>query len=481
MSSSCILSKEENLQVMSYKKGISVGIINVPIQVISALAANVIIINEIGKGNLEIWYLLISTMPLFTALELSFPSLMLRNLNEKLKTKRAIRQFLVRAIFISSLFQLGVILAIQAYMGDVEASIWLFFLGAYLRTISNIIVSVPYSSGLIVHEKIYRVSYASLLPVFTLAIFVGFGELALLYLYIAWAISSACIFVFSIYALYKSESYIENNQCCDLNIPIKFKENLSLLATTIPGLFIFNLSIYYLKALANSEDIVVYGFILQLVNVYYLVNNILPSVFAPRLSKLFFSGKDISNEVVTIVDCNIFLAVLAFVSIFFLGGDILATLFLSSFNLSEIQPMLISIAIFILIESIQVTLTFFGISTGKYNYHYQSFCSALFVTIFSYFLIPLYGYLGLVYSICLAQSLTCLPFNTYFVCKHLAIPLRNIIVRMIILIAIFILLFTLYRAIKNEDLSFHLFVFFATLLPILAAMYKFVFARILRM
>ncbi|RWX56588.1 lipopolysaccharide biosynthesis protein [Photobacterium chitinilyticum] len=465
---------------MSYKKGISVGLINVPIQVLSALAANVIIINQIGKGNLDVWYLLISTMPLFTALELSFPSLMLRNLNKKAKTRRVVRDYLIKAICLSTLLQFIAILSIKLYLGVFESSVWLFFVGAYLRTIANIVISVPYSRGFIVHEKIYRVSYASLLPVTIVALFTVVGNLDLYWLYVVWFLSSIAVFIFAGLSYNKSNVELDSVEYCSKGLKFKFKENLSLLATTVPGLFIFNLSIYYLKAYSSNEDVVTYGFILQLVNVYYLVNNIIPSVFAPNLSKSFFSGNKVSSEVLKIVDCNVCLAVLAFIFIFLVGEDILGLLFSTSFDIEEIRSILFCIAIFILIESIQVTLTFFGISTGKYNYHYQSLCSAILVTVLSYYLIPLYGYLGLVYSVCSAQVLTCLPFNTYLVCKHLEIDLTLIIKRMILLLVSFSSLLTLQQLIRDDGIFFQILCFAIALTTALLIMYKLVMVKILR-
>ncbi|MGR5146679.1 lipopolysaccharide biosynthesis protein [Photobacterium alginatilyticum] len=462
---------------MSYKKGISVGLINVPIQVLSALAANVIIINQIGKSNLDVWYLLISTMPLFTALELSFPSLMLRNLNKKAKTRRVVRDYVLKAICLSTLLQAIAILSIKLYLGVFESSVWLFFVGAYLRTIANIIISVPYSRGLIVHEKIYRVSYASLLPVIIVALFTLVGDLELYWIYIVWFVSSVAVFVFALFSYNKSDIELDSVEYCSKRLKFKFKENLSLLATTVPGLFIFNLSIYYLKAYASNEDVVTYGFILQLVNVYYLVNNIIPSVFAPNLSKSFFSGNKISSEVLRIVDCNVCLAILAFIFIFLVGEDILGLLFSTSFDVDEIRSILFCIAVFVLVESVQVTLTYFGISTGKYNYHYQSLCSAILVTALSYYLIPLYGYLGLVYSVCTAQVLTCLPFNSYLVCKHLEIPPVLIIKRMLILLVSFFSLLTLQQFIRDDGIFLQVLCFAVSLTSILMIMYKLVLVK----
>ncbi|MFL7020168.1 hypothetical protein [Vibrio cyclitrophicus] len=325
---------------MTYKKGISIGIVNVPVQVFAALAANVIIINEIGKSNLDVWYLLISTMPLFTALELSFPSLMLRNLNKTDKTKRAVRKFILKAVSISSILQLLVILSISTYLEEFDIGISLFFLGAYLRTVSNIVISVPYSYGLIVHEKIYRVSYASLLPITSIIVFYWLSELHISWLYTVWFISSVVIFLFALFAYWKSEIHLDDSSRCDIDLSINFKENLSLLATTVPGLFIFSLSIYYLKAFSNSEDVVTYGFILQLVNVYYLVNNIIPSVLAPKLSKSYFSGNCVSKDVTKIVDINICFAVLALMTIFLFGGAVLEFLFIDSFAIGDINSIL---------------------------------------------------------------------------------------------------------------------------------------------
>lgn len=465
---------------MTYKKGISIGILNVPVQVFAALAANVIIINEIGKSNLDVWYLMISTMPLFTALELSFPSLMLRNLNKKDKTKRAVRKFILKAVSISSILQLLVVLSISIYLDEFDIGISLFFLGAYLRTVSNIVISVPYSYGFIVHEKMYRVSYASLLPITSIIIFYWLSELHISWLYIIWFISSVVIFLFALFSYWKSEINLDDSSRCDIDLSINYKENLSLLATTVPGLFIFNLSIYYLKGLSSSEDVVAYGFILQLVNVYYLVNNIIPSVLAPKLSKSYFSGNCVSKEVTKIVDINICLAVVALMTIFLLGGTILEFLFTDSFAINDIHSILISLSVFILIESIQVTLTYLGISTGKYNYHYQSFFSAVLVTIFSYLLIPEYGYLGLVYSVCLAQVLTCLPFNSYFVCKHLKISFSHMLLRWLVLASVFTFLFIVHEYIKYKSFIFHLSVF-VVLLPVVSIMmYRYVLSKLLK-
>lgn len=465
---------------MTYRRGVSIGIANVPVQVFSALFANVIIINEIGKSNLEVWYLLISTMPLFVALELSFPSLMLRNINKTAKTKRVIRKFTLNAISLSSMFQLLVILSICMYLGKVDMSMFLFFLGAYLRTVSNIIISVPYACGLIVHEKIYRVSYASLLPIASIIVFYYSSELHMSWLYILWCFSSMVVFFFALFAYFQSEIHSDDVKKCDIDLSIKIKENLSLLATTIPGLFIFNLSIYYLKAFSSSEDVVTYGFILQLVNVYYLVNNIVPSVIAPKLSKSYFAGNCISKDAIKIVDINICLAILALIVIFFWGGALLEYLFIDTFDVSDIHSILVSVSVFILIESVQVTLTFIGISTGNYNYHYQSFFSACLVTLFSYLFIPTHGYLGLVYSVCLAQILTCLPINSYLVCKHLGVSFLNIFLRWLLLASVFTFLFITHDYIKYKSFIYNLSAFVIILSIVSIVMYRTVFSKLLK-
>lgn len=465
---------------MSYKKGLSIGVINIPIQVLSALAANVIIINQIGKDNLDIWYLLISTMPLFTALELSFPSLMLKNLNKKVKTKRVIRNYVLKAVLLSTFLQFIVISCIMVSIGFKEISIWLFFIGAYLRSISNIIISVPYSKGFIVLEKIYRVSFSSLLPVIVLALFTYFGVLKLSWLYLVWVISSSAVFIFSLWTYNSSNRELIITEHCDENIELKFKDNMSLLVTTIPGLFIFNLSIYYLKAYSSSSDIVTYGFILQLVNVFYLVNNIIPSVFAPQLSKSYYAGKRITTDILKILDCNVCIAIISFIFIFFLGENILALLFSTGFDMDDIRSILFCVSLFVLIESIQVTLTYLGISTGKYNYHYQSLCSALFVTLLSYYLIPQYGYLGLVYAVCSAQVMTCLPFNIYIVCRHFGLEIKIVLMRFLLLLASFLLLFFSQRFFGVLDFNLKLLMFFITLTITLLLMYKVVVKKIIR-
>ncbi|EGR2422872.1 hypothetical protein ID104_11835 [Vibrio cholerae] len=469
---------------MSHKMSISIGMFNVPIQAFSSLAANVIIINNISKGDLDIWYLLVSTIPLFTALELSFPSLMLKNINKKARTNRAIREYLYKAIFLSSIFQISAIIIIMKLLKENYLSwyVLFFFLGMYLRAIANVIISVPYSVGLVSIEKIYRLSSATLMPMIIIALYSIFNDISCVYLYFTWLASSVATFLYSICAFYTANQVMKNEQkqSCDASIPINLKDNLSLLVSTIPGLFIFNLSIYYLKVFYNGEGIVIYGLILQLVNIYYLVNSILPSVLAPSLSSNFFSGKKISENVLTVVDCNIFIAFSSFLFIFLLGDDFLLYFFSEALSAVEIRLILIAVSMFILVESIQVTLTFFGISTGKYNYHYQSLASAILVTSFSYFLIPLYGYMGLVYSICLAQAMTCLFINSYIVCKHLEINPADIYIRFALLSFLFSCLFIVSEFMRSQSLYLDVFIFCIILSLSFFVMYKLVFYRIVR-
>ncbi|PSU88817.1 hypothetical protein C0W35_19830 [Photobacterium kishitanii] len=460
---------------MSYKKGLSIGIINIPIQILSAIYANVLIINEIGKINLEPWFLLISTMPLFSAMEASFPLLMVKKINKANYSWRSVNIFLFKAIAVSSSLQIIAICIIFFLFGKVDISLVLFLLGAYLRTVSNIIISIPYSKNRVVLEKIYRLFFLSSYPILVVILFSLWKKIDLNEIFIIWFFSGLIVFIISIFSFFMTKNEFNNNSDKSESIELDFRENISLLITTIPGLFIFNLSIYYLKLYSTPVDVVLYGLVLQLINVFYVTNNLIPSVFAPTISREFLQGGRVKVKVLRVLDFNIIMTVISLSFIILLGSDVLHIAISKSFTTDEINLVIVTLVIFILIESIQVTLTYLAITSGNYNYQKQSIASAILVTMLSLFFVPKYGYIGLVSSICIAQILTCLPFNTYSAVKYFRIDIKDIVNRFFILLFITSILYLLKLNVSESlmcSLSIFLVIMFSLSFYLLVTLKK---------
>lgn len=414
-----------------YKYNIFITIVFIPLQIIASIIFNYYLARTENGGTLQSWYVFFSMTSVFILLEFSFPSLAVSYFNtERDITKRKVHYFIKKSLSIIIPLQIFIIL-VYSYLFN---RYFLFFgIGLLFRSIGNILNSYIYSCGYIVKDKIYKFIYSISMPILFLVIIfiykypVGFNILICI-----WLISSLIPMAVSIY------NYIKNSCClfsdsANENIKIPFTNNMKLFFTTLPAIFIYTLSINYISIFGSNNDIsstILYGFFLQLFNIYNIIIILIPSYFIPNLSRLHYEGNDISKLIFGINDIVIALSICAISFVCFFGRDI--SIFIFQNKISNIPLLYIPlISIIFFIETSQVVFTNIGTALGIYNYHRQSLVSAILVLILSFILIPNYEIIGLFISIIIAQITTCFIFNPYIVLSSLKIPIKLYLYRIV--------------------------------------------------
>ncbi|MBY5947416.1 hypothetical protein [Photobacterium rosenbergii] len=405
------------------KKAIAIGVVQLPLQIVLALMVQAALINAASIELVKWWYLLISLSPVFVILEFAYPQIAISYFNTS-NGNKPIKPFVKKSLLIITCFQFIFFLVYSLAWNINSIESLVFFLAMYLRSIGNILISIVYAKGKITQEKLYKLIFTSLFPFLFLISLTLFDVSKFLILFI-WLLSSFIIFAFAFINYSKVNDDVKSQES-EFNLSVK--SNLRLILTTLPGVFIFNLSIYYLEFFYKGEqsvEVVTFGLFLQLFNVFNILNSIFPSVCIPSISRKFHNNRNISSDVRKILFINRTVSIFIIIGSVFFGELILSSVLSSNdINFKYIIYFFISA---IVIESLQVTLTSISIGTGYYKYHVPSFFSATFVLLVSYFLVPDYGSYGLMISILFAQIVTCFPVNSYLSSKRLGISLRGII------------------------------------------------------
>ncbi|EHA1124949.1 hypothetical protein FG475_07380 [Vibrio navarrensis] len=451
------------------KKAIAVGLLQLPLQVFISLMVQAVLINSASVEIVKWWYLLLALTPIFVVLEFAYPQIAISYFNGR-NTSRNVLPFLKNSIFTITFFQLLFFLIYIYIIDGVGLELIIFFLSMYLRSLGNLLISIIYAKGFVLTEKVYKLLFSSLFPILFL-IMAQVLEIDRKFILTIWFLCSLLLFLYAMFYFSKIE---KNSNLGIIDSPICIKDNVRLILTTLPGVFIFNMSIYYLELFYDGEnviEIVTFGLFLQLLNVFNVLNSIFPSVFVPALSKKFHAGDRIEEDVFTILFVNKSISIFLIVGLIFFGEPLLSLVIKES--RINFEVIVFFFAASVLIESIQVTLTSISIGTGCYKYHIPSFFSALLVLLFSYYLVPSYGSPGLILSILSSQVFTCLPVNTYISSKRLgirtykvffvwisilfsligALIIKNFVCNYLLLIYIYIAFLFLYLLFLRKDIS----------------------------
>lgn len=427
------------------KKAIFLGIIQIPIQILLTIISQAYLLNNTPLHVVRWWYLLLSLAPIFSALEFAYPQIAISFFNNNPGSKSCFK-FLRKSISIITVAQiLFFLIYVFSYQGSNDDDlifIALYFSSMYIRSICNIFVSVIYSLGGVVEEKTYKILYTCSFPLIFIVCSCLF-TISKWLIIMSFFLSTMALFVFTLYKFFSSQKNKLNIIRTDSNCSLSMMNNLKLLLTTLPGVFIFNLSIYYLEFFSNrpesstSVDVVSFGFFLQIFNIFNIINSIFTSVYLPRIARKFYQKESIENDIKNLLLINSSVAIVVVTSALFIGGQILSLIFHpQGVDFNRLMYFLVYV---IAIESIQVTMTAISIGTGFYKFHIPSFLSALFVFLFSYFSVPTGGSEALIYSILLAQCLTCLPLNIFYSVRHLKISFEMVFYSLLSIISVVVL------------------------------------------
>ena len=417
--------------------------ITIPTQVFLALMSSAILVRELNLPELGNWFLLMSLLPIMGVLELSAPLILLKQFSETKPSIKLVVEYLIKITFTVIVLQVLAMLVIKLIVDKFAMEILYFGVGVIFRTVANFLIVFPYSQGGVVKEKVFRFSSVSIFPIMILIYYFSNGDMPVNSIYCMWVVSSFLIAVLAAFFFYQVRDLIVPCEYEEANFVFDFRASLKLILVSVPGLFIFNLSIYYLDAYSEGVDVVIYGLFLQLVNVYYVANNVVPSIVSPMFIKRFSDG-GAGGYVSNVIVFSTFLSVSAIAVLIGFGSEILDFAFDSKIERVQLDILVHLVSIVILVEGIQVVMTYFSMVTGKYNFYVPSLFSAGIISCLSYILIPLYGYVGLVSSIVFSQLVTCFPFNIILASKWLGVDLRLVSVCCFLL-----LFFTLSTMIVN--------------------------------
>lgn len=432
--------------------GIVVGALTIPIQLILLVVSNAILVRELSLAELGSWYLCLSMLPLFSVLELSLPVILLKAFSNRQNTDEVLLHYLARMVLLVVSVQLIVAVVISTYLFKDKGVFLLFISGVVLRSIGNLLIVFPYAKGYVVLEKVYKFLYSAINPILIFVFVIIFSTSLLENLYVIWFLGSILVTIFSITIIIKTIRKFDVGTFIRQEGKEVFKfekmKSFKMLLTSLPGLFIFNLSIYYLDYISTELDVAAYGLFLQLLNVFYVINNLIPSVFVPKAMSEFH--KSSFNELLEmIIVVTVLLSVSSITFILLNGAPVLSFIFGDSFPLSSYYNITYLLALVICVESIQVALTYISIVTGCFKFYGPSLLSALLVGVGGYFVIPEYGFPGLILVICISQLVTCLPMNLYISIKHLNVKSSRVLFSIVLIFFVYFMIFLITNTLDN--------------------------------
>lgn len=433
--------------------GILLTFFYIPAQILFALFFNYSLARSITTGMLNDWYVFFSLTSLFSLLELSYPTLAISFFNGKNGRSKGAFSFFIKK-------SLGVVIPLQIvftvyYSQMINSSFLIFGVGLILRSIANIINSYLYASKKIIIDKTYKFIYAIIMPVcFIFARYILNVQMNITDLTTVWCISSLICLLYSSFFLVFSFKLSGQKNCCGNTFNLPIKNNIKLFFTVLPAIFIYTLSINYIKYFGGPSEesgTILYGVFLQVFNIYNVIVVLVASYFIPMISKAYHDGDSISPIIFKILDVSITISVSAasFIALFGIEG---VTLMLKD-KVSNVSYWYIAAVIMIFyIETCQVVLTSIGTGIGIYNYYKQSICSAAFVFALSYIFIPKYGVEGLMFSILFSQLVTCFIFNPIIVLKVAKLSTMRYVARVVMHLGIMITLIFLAVLVKDYNL-----------------------------
>ncbi|EII7637342.1 O78 family O-antigen flippase, partial [Escherichia coli] len=283
----------------------------IPIQVILSLIFNYYLAKNVALDVLNAWYMFFALISLFSLLEFSYPILAINFFNSYQGNCKGALSFFIKK-------SLGVVIPLQIifvviYSLFVNPLFIYFGMGLVVRSISNIINACVYAKQNIIIDKVYRFLYAIIMPTAFLFLFYHSDKNIDLYdLTLVWFLSSLFCLIYSLSFLLLKHKKSVNRSEKSFHLP--FKYNLKLFFTVFPAIFIYTLSIYYLKIFgseSSSSSTIIYGFFLQIFNVYNLIIILVASYLMPTLSKRFHDGVDVIPLTLKLLDISVLISVIS--------------------------------------------------------------------------------------------------------------------------------------------------------------------------
>ncbi|MES1801443.1 O78 family O-antigen flippase [Escherichia coli] len=423
----------------------------IPIQVILSLIFNYYLAKNVALDVLNAWYMFFALISLFSLLEFSYPILAINFFNSYQGNCKGALSFFIKK-------SLGVVIPLQIifvviYSLFVNPLFIYFGMGLVVRSISNIINACVYAKQNIIIDKVYRFLYAIIMPTAFLFLFYHSDKNIDLYdLTLVWFLSSLFCLIYSLSFLLLKHKKSVNRSEKSFHLP--FKYNLKLFFTVFPAIFIYTLSIYYLKIFgseSSSSSTIIYGFFLQIFNVYNLIIILVASYLMPTLSKRFHDGVDVIPLTLKLLDISVLISVISTSFVALLGIPVAEYILKGKIDVISYYY-IVAIIIIFYIETCQVILTSIGTAIGIYDFHRQSIISAVMVLILSCFLIPHYNAEGLMYSIIISQFFTCFIYNPKRVINKIGFDKVNYIKRLMVHFLFMLTLIFMGLYFQNDDI-----------------------------
>ena len=202
---------------------------------------------------------------------------------------------------------------------------------------------------------------------------------------------------------------------------------------------------------SSSSSTIIYGFFLQIFNVYNLIIILVASYLMPTLSKRFHDGVDVIPLTLKLLDISVLISIISTSFVALLGIPVAEYILKGKIDVISYYY-IVAIIIIFYIETCQVILTSIGTAIGIYDFHRQSIISAVMVLILSCFLIPHYNAEGLMYSIIISQFFTCFIYNPKRVINKIGLDKVNYIKRLMVHFLFMLTLIFMGLYFQNDDI-----------------------------
>lgn len=376
-------------------------------------------LSHLDLNEIQIWVLLLATLPFYTLIEFGVTTVLpkkLTDLDFSYSEKYCyIRKYTNRAIILHALSipLVGTIFWLLDSFNKVAYEDWrqllLLAVTIAMRAYFNIAAGVVYSLGKNLAEKAVRggLSAVQVLTLYTISMFSEYSLNNLLWLTFLTSLGAVVITVCITMKLCNVKIGIKKNI---FEFDAISKEELSVLKTTIPAMFVINSLPFLISILLDARDNINYAFAQQIFGGLSILTMAPVIVYYKKLTVLFVcninSAKNLLNRLVLLT------ATIAVVAQGVLAIEIGHVIdFVNGYGSVLDKRFIVFFMALMSFEWVQGVMTRGAMASGYYNFWRQTTASAFAIAILSVPLAYFFGLYGLVCAVFFAQLPTCHYYN----------------------------------------------------------------------
>jgi hypothetical protein len=406
-------------------------------QVVASLVVARLALHHLGTSDAAFWYLIMGAIPFIILFDFGVGPTSAREVAfERVRGGDAQEVDDLALTCIGTLLASGLVLLFLACAGAGGAlatgllssyralCVITFGVGSVIKLLANGAQGLLIGLNMIGTERVIRTTGSV-----TFCIFAGLGlgyGLGIEGFCLAWLAQAIICFILAIIVVAKSGVSLASGRW-RWDIVRRLREPLTQYAlSAVPGLFIFNVALYFVASLLDANSVIALSLMLQIVTGLNLLAVMPPSILTTswstlwatsRLEELQRSGRQCLGLISTGLSAVIAVIAVhtALVSHVVFGKPVLVAGLFSSLYLA--------VSLF---EGLGNCMTALALSTGFVRFAVITWSSAVGVLLLTWPMTWLFGLAGVPLAILIAQSLTCYQRNPRVALSRLDVPGREV-------------------------------------------------------